>query len=88
MLTHSLHSLPQLMLTLPLTVTYASITDQLSRELDTPLGRLKIKHGFPPKVLQAPADDVDGDDVIVPIQHGDRLSVEIAPEPGIGESLA
>ena len=75
----------QAMLTLSSTVTFDSITLQLSRELNVPINRLKIKYGFPPKLLQAPADGKK--DAVLPIQHGDRLSVEILPDPDQGMLL-
>lgn len=68
----------QLMLTLSATVTYAALTQQLSSELDAPVDRMTIKHGFPPKMLQPPAAGASDD--ALPIQHGDKITVDISSE--------
>ena len=70
------------MLSLDSTVTYASIAQQLH----VPISRLKIKYGFPPKLLQAPA--AGAEDAALPIKHGDRLSVEVEPSADQGECIA
>ena len=63
------------MLTLSATVTFSDLSGQLSKELNTPTERMTIKHGFPPKLLHAPAA---GTSDVLPIQHGERITVDIA----------
>ncbi|CAH1785484.1 unnamed protein product [Owenia fusiformis] len=60
-------------------ITYDQFTEKISLELDIPKHRQKIRSGFPPKVLQAPDENHQMEPLA--LQHGDRVSVEILPDP-------
>ena len=63
-------------------MTYAQLLEHLEKELKVGKSRMKLRHGFPPKELGPPAE---GEGVMaVPLQHGDRLAVEIAADPEQG----
>ena len=69
----------QLMLTLEKETTYAGLQVILTRELDVAAPRQRIKYGFPPKEMRPPTEGREGDPL--PLQHGDRITVEILPDP-------
>ena len=64
-------------MTFPECVSYAQLKNSISEEFGIASERQKIRHGFPPKELCPPDGDVDD---VVPLQHGDKLSVEILAE--------
>ncbi|XP_006824972.1 deubiquitinating protein VCPIP1-like [Saccoglossus kowalevskii] len=69
----------QSMMSLDVAITYQQLQDKIETELNVPKERQKIKYGFPPRELK-PADvGKDGD--TVPLQHGDKVMVEILPDP-------
>ena len=74
------------MLTLPPRPTFPVLMDKLTTELMVNADRLRVKCGFPPKLLEpktatAGQEEGKGEEEVLPIQHGDRLSVEILPDP-------
>ena len=68
----------QLTLSLEGDTTYSDLQAKLESELNVAPQRQRIKHGFPPRELVAPSEDKQ--DEPLPIQHGDRLTVEILPD--------
>ncbi len=70
------------MLTLDAEMTHAALQERLVAELGIPAHRQRIKYGFPPRDLQPPPEGQEGD--LVPLQHGDRLTIQILPEPKQG----
>ncbi|XP_062504315.1 deubiquitinating protein VCPIP1-like [Corticium candelabrum] len=63
-------------MTFPSSVTFKQLIAAIRQQLDVPTGKLKIRYGFPPKELQF--DDKLDDPL--PLQHGEKLSVEIPEE--------
>ena len=83
----------QLMLTLPPRPSFSVLMDKLTTELMVSAERLRVKCGFPPKLLEpntatAGEEGGKGEEEVLPIQHGDRLSVEILPDPNARKLLA
>ncbi len=66
------------MLTLEGDTTYASLQSRLELELGVPPASQRIKYGFPPRELKAPNEGNEEEDL--PLQHGDRVTVEVLPE--------
>ena len=62
------------MLTLPLETTFQQLQEAIEKELGIPPTQQKIRFGFPPRELQPP--DVGSESEPVPLQHGDRVTVE------------
>ena len=71
----------QVMLTVVKDVTYSELQLLISEKVDVPPERQKIRHGFPPKVLEPPAEGEE--DKPVDIHHGDKLTLEILPDPNL-----
>lgn len=63
-------------------MTHAALQERLVAELGVPVHRQRIKYGFPPRDLHPPAEGQEDDPV--PLQHGDRLTIQILPEPKQG----
>ena len=70
-------------MTLEANITYASLQAQLDKEFSVPAARQRIKHGFPPRELQAPSSELAEEPL--PINHGDRITLEILPDPAAGK---
>ena len=68
-----------MMLTLEGELTYAALQEKISASIDVSPDRQKIKCGFPPRELLPPATGQE--DTPIPLQHGDRITVEITPPP-------
>ena len=66
----------QMMLTLPGEVTFDRLRTLISEQTTVPPERQKLRTGFPPKELKQP----ENNDEIVPLNHGDKISVEIIPD--------
>lgn len=66
------------MLELPADVTYSALQDIINKAVSVPPERQKIRLGFPPRELKAPAIEDEGSKV--PLQHGDKLTLDIVPE--------
>ena len=71
----------QLVLTLAAVVNIAELRERLEKELNVARARFRIRHGFPPRLLDAPDTDTNA----LPIQNGDRINVEILPDPNEGK---
>ena len=69
------------MLSLEENITYTGLQQQLFKELAIPPVQQKIKHGFPPRELMKPEAL---EKTPVAIQDGDRLMVELLPDPEAG----
>ncbi|XP_077979065.1 deubiquitinating protein VCPIP1-like [Glandiceps talaboti] len=69
----------QLMMSLETAITYKDLQTKIESELHVPTDRQKIKFGFPPKELKPPEDGKE--DEPIPLQHGDKVVVEILPDP-------
>ncbi|KAM4027858.1 deubiquitinating protein VCPIP1 [Anomaloglossus baeobatrachus] len=65
----------QAMLTLKFSTTFAELQEGIAKELDIPPYLQSIRYGFPPKELLPPTDGMENEPV--PLQHGDRVTVEI-----------
>ena len=66
-------------LDLPLNVTYSQLQDAIHKELGIIPKDQKIRYGFPPRLLQPPEESKEQEPI--PIQHGDRITVEVLPPP-------
>ena len=70
------------MISLDHDMTYTTLVEHLEKELKVSKSGMKLRHGFPPREL---GPHKDGEEELpLPLQHGDRLTVEIAPEPEPG----
>ncbi|XP_070565133.1 LOW QUALITY PROTEIN: deubiquitinating protein VCPIP1-like [Ptychodera flava] len=69
----------QLMMSLETAITYKELQMKIEQELLVPAERQKLKYGFPPRDLKAPEEGKD--DEPVPLQHGDKVMIEILPDP-------
>ncbi|XP_053571068.1 deubiquitinating protein VCPIP1 [Bombina bombina] len=65
----------QAMLTLKSTTTFSELQEGIAKELDVPPYLQCIRYGFPPKELVPPVNGMENEPV--PLQHGDRVTVEI-----------
>ncbi|KAG8570715.1 hypothetical protein GDO81_011384 [Engystomops pustulosus] len=65
----------QAMLTLKFSTTFSELQEGIAKELDIPPFLQCIRYGFPPKELLPPKDGMENEPV--PLQHGDRVTVEI-----------
>ncbi|KAG8441977.1 hypothetical protein GDO86_010959 [Hymenochirus boettgeri] len=65
----------QAMLTLKFSTTFSELQEGISKELAIPPYLQSIRYGFPPKELIAPREGMENEPV--PLQHGDRVTVEI-----------
>ncbi|XP_072267200.1 deubiquitinating protein VCPIP1 [Pyxicephalus adspersus] len=65
----------QAMLTLKFSTTFSELQEGIAKELDIPPYFQCIRYGFPPKELLPPKDGFENEPV--PLQHGDRVTVEI-----------
>ena len=72
------------MLSLPLDTTFSSLQEAIEKELGIPPAQQKIRYGFPPRELLPP--DPDHQDEPVPLQHGDRVTVDCL-RPAVDTSL-
>ena len=70
------------MLSLEKETTYGGLQEILTKELNIDPPRQKIKYGFPPKELKPPEEGKEEE--ALPLQHGDRITVEILPDPNEG----
>ena len=62
------------------TTTYAQLQAMLAAELGVPAERQRIRYGFPPRELCAPEAERQEEDV--PLQHGDRIVLEVPAPTG------
>ncbi|EDO31070.1 predicted protein, partial [Nematostella vectensis] len=69
----------QATLSLPLDATYRQLQDAIHKELGVQPEHQKIRYGFPPRTLSPPEEGNEGE--AVPIQHGDRVMVEVIIPP-------
>jgi deubiquitinating protein VCIP135 len=60
----------------PSSVTFQQLDAAIRQQFDIPTGKIRIRYGFPPKELLFH----DTPDVILPLQHGEKLLVEIPEE--------
>lgn len=65
------------MLTLTKDLTFAELQALIERAVDVPPAQQKLRRGFPPQELRAPAEGEE--DQILPISHGDKILLEILP---------
>ncbi|OCT74788.1 deubiquitinating protein VCPIP1 [Xenopus laevis] len=65
----------QAMLTLKSTTTFSELQEGIAKELAIPPYLQCIRYGFPPKELVLPKQGLENEPV--PLQHGDRVTVEI-----------
>lgn len=71
----------QAMLTLNKELTFWELQQKLEEALGVPPHRQKLRVGFPPRELKAPAAGEEGR--FVPINHGDKIVVEVLSEPSL-----
>ncbi|XP_033752592.1 deubiquitinating protein VCIP135-like [Pecten maximus] len=69
----------QVMLTLDKDLTFDGLQQMIQSAVDVPPSRQKIRVGFPPKELKPPADS--DSDQLLNLQHGDKIAVEVLPDP-------
>lgn len=69
----------QMMLSLPGEVTFNQLKDLIADQVNVPTHRQRLRTGFPPKILTQPENDEE----IIPLIHGDKISVEILPEKSV-----
>ncbi|XP_069134071.1 deubiquitinating protein VCPIP1-like [Argopecten irradians] len=69
----------QVMLTLTEDLTFDGLQQRIQSSVNVPPSRQKIRIGFPPKELKPPAEA--DSDKLLNIQHGDKISVEVLPDP-------
>ncbi|XP_051879716.1 deubiquitinating protein VCPIP1 isoform X1 [Pristis pectinata] len=74
----------QATLTLQVSVTFSEFQESIAKEFNLPPHLQCIRYGFPPKELHPPKVGFEND--ALPLQHGDRVSVEIMKD--IKESVA
>ncbi|MEE6463836.1 hypothetical protein FKM82_006072 [Ascaphus truei] len=65
----------QAMLTLKSSTAFSELQEGIAKEFDIPPYLQCIRYGFPPKELAPPKDGMENEPV--PLQHGDRVTVEI-----------
>ncbi|XP_038622455.1 deubiquitinating protein VCPIP1 [Tachyglossus aculeatus] len=65
----------QATLTLESSTTFFQLRESIAREFDIPPALQCIRHGFPPKELTAPGGGAENEPV--PLQHGDKITIEI-----------
>ncbi|XP_029447266.1 deubiquitinating protein VCIP135 isoform X2 [Rhinatrema bivittatum] len=65
----------QAMLTLKSSTTFYELQENIAREFSIPPYLQCIRFGFPPKELLPPREGMENEPV--PLQHGDRISIEI-----------
>ena len=68
----------QTQLTLEEGTTYSKLQGLLEESLQVPVSRQRIKAGIPPRELLPPAPGEP--DVPLPLQHGDRIMLEVLPD--------
>lgn len=56
--------------------TYSNLQETIQAELGIPKERQKIRYGFPPRELKPPEEE----HAVLPLTHGDRVSVEELPD--------
>ncbi|XP_064634580.1 deubiquitinating protein VCPIP1-like isoform X2 [Lineus longissimus] len=66
-----------MMISLDMALTYHTLQERIASELNIPLDKQKIRHGFPPKELAPPSEGKENEPLV--LQHGDKLAVEILP---------
>ncbi|XP_066272769.1 deubiquitinating protein VCPIP1-like [Branchiostoma lanceolatum] len=69
----------QVMLTLAISTTFPELQARIASELGVPDDRQRIRYGFPPRPLAPPKPGMEGEPV--PLQHGDKVTVDILPPP-------
>ncbi|XP_069477235.1 deubiquitinating protein VCPIP1 [Ambystoma mexicanum] len=65
----------QAMLTLKSSTTFLELQEGIAKEFDIPPYLQSIRYGFPPKELLPPKHGMENE--AVPLQHGDRITIEI-----------
>ncbi|TRY66308.1 hypothetical protein DNTS_024307 [Danionella cerebrum] len=68
----------QAMLTLQPNTTYSDLQNSINQVFSLSPGQMCIRHGFPPRELPPPRPEDQNQPV--PLQHGDRISVEVQKE--------
>uniref|UniRef100_T1J3E2 Uncharacterized protein n=1 Tax=Strigamia maritima TaxID=126957 RepID=T1J3E2_STRMM len=71
----------QLQLSLESITTVKRLKQELEDRLGIPMAQQKILYGFPPREFTP-----SGDGCSLPFQHGDKLSVEVLPDPETRQS--
>lgn len=69
----------QAMLTLQADTTFSELQRSIAKEFSVPPGQQCIRYGFPPKELLPPKEDQENEPL--PLQHGDRVTVEVVRDP-------
>ncbi|KAK6492061.1 deubiquitinating protein VCIP135-like [Huso huso] len=69
----------QAMLTLQTGTTFSQLQNSIAKEFSVPPALQCIRYGFPPKELSPPKEGMENEPV--PLQHGDRVTVEILKDP-------
>ena len=69
----------QAMLTLVSDVSFSELQKLIYQAVDVPADRQKIRMGFPPKILEPPGEGEEEN--IIALQHGDKITLEILPDP-------
>ncbi len=72
-------SVLQVMVSLSADTTFSGLQDVLARETGVPAPRQRLRSGFPPRELLPPPEGHEGDPV--PLQNGDKVTVEVLPDP-------
>lgn len=66
------------MLTLVGDVTYSELQKLIYEAVQVPADKQKIRVGFPPKLLEEPADGEEAK--VLTLHHGDKIALEVIPE--------
>ncbi|XP_041103412.1 deubiquitinating protein VCPIP1 isoform X2 [Polyodon spathula] len=69
----------QAMLTLQTGTTFSELQNSIAKEFSVPPALQCIRYGFPPKELSPPKEGAENEPV--PLQHGDRVTVETLKGP-------
>lgn len=66
-------------MTLTSEVTFHDLQNLIADKVGVPAERQRIRLGFPPKEVKPPPDDEA--DPYIALQHGDKITLEILPDP-------
>ncbi|KAK1172751.1 hypothetical protein AOXY_G5409 [Acipenser oxyrinchus oxyrinchus] len=69
----------QAMLTIQTGTTFSQLQNSIAKEFSVPPDLQCIRYGFPPKELSPPIEGMENEPV--PLQHGDRVTLEILKDP-------
>ncbi|KAJ8277678.1 hypothetical protein GJAV_G00078500 [Gymnothorax javanicus] len=76
----------QAMLTLQADTTFSELQKSIANEFSVPPAQQCIRYGFPPKELLPPKEGQENESL--PLQHGDRVTVEVVKDPKEKEAQA